>query len=395
MRGRAWADRVAAATGLTLYPTRMAVELRPPVGVDKGDAVAALVGRHAGRDVRRRRPRRPRRVRRARRSSARAARSTRWSGRGALAGGAGRARGDAPTSGSRDRPGSSACSPALATRRSRPPVVLSRGDAPAGARGRRDRRANGRPDARAPRCAARSRTRRARRRPSRVRVSSAAAVWLTSNGCTLHAVLAQQVVRAGLAREAQHRVALVEQRALHRDEVEPVADGVHEQHVGALQRRRPSAGSRRACRATTGSQSPVAQRSLTRAATCLDLAAVVAVLGERLRDGLSIATKLDLLPPRRACVVEQLVEREEARARCSSRARAGRCARCTAGRRPARRASRRRRRPASLRRPRAATARRARTWWRRRRRRRRCRARAGTAGTRAPSARCGTRRAPR
>ena len=55
--GRAWADRVAAASGLALYPTRMAVELRPPVGVDKGDAVAALVGRRAGRDVRRRRPR--------------------------------------------------------------------------------------------------------------------------------------------------------------------------------------------------------------------------------------------------------------------------------------------------------------------------------------------------
>jgi trehalose 6-phosphate phosphatase len=39
---RSWADRVAATSGLTLYPTRMAVELRPPVGVDKGSAVAAL-----------------------------------------------------------------------------------------------------------------------------------------------------------------------------------------------------------------------------------------------------------------------------------------------------------------------------------------------------------------
>ena len=43
--GRAWAERVAAESGLALYPTRMAVELRPPVGVDKGDAVAALAGR--------------------------------------------------------------------------------------------------------------------------------------------------------------------------------------------------------------------------------------------------------------------------------------------------------------------------------------------------------------
>jgi trehalose 6-phosphate phosphatase len=39
---RAWADRVAVASGLSLYPTRMAVELRPPVGVDKGTAVRAL-----------------------------------------------------------------------------------------------------------------------------------------------------------------------------------------------------------------------------------------------------------------------------------------------------------------------------------------------------------------
>jgi len=41
--GRDWADRVATESGLSLYPTRMAVELRPPVGVDKGEAVAALV----------------------------------------------------------------------------------------------------------------------------------------------------------------------------------------------------------------------------------------------------------------------------------------------------------------------------------------------------------------
>jgi trehalose 6-phosphate phosphatase len=42
--GRAWAHRVAAGSGLSLYPTRMAIELRPPVGVDKGSAVAALAG---------------------------------------------------------------------------------------------------------------------------------------------------------------------------------------------------------------------------------------------------------------------------------------------------------------------------------------------------------------
>jgi trehalose 6-phosphate phosphatase len=39
---RAWADRAAAAYGLALSPTRMAVELRPPLGVDKGDGLAAL-----------------------------------------------------------------------------------------------------------------------------------------------------------------------------------------------------------------------------------------------------------------------------------------------------------------------------------------------------------------
>jgi trehalose 6-phosphate phosphatase len=42
--GRDWADRVAAESGLVVYPTRMAAELRPPVGVDKGDGVASLVG---------------------------------------------------------------------------------------------------------------------------------------------------------------------------------------------------------------------------------------------------------------------------------------------------------------------------------------------------------------
>ena len=50
------------------------------------------------------------------------------------------------------------------------------------------------------------------------------------------------------------------------------------------------------------------------------------------RDGLSIATKLTRSAPR-GPRLEQLVEREEARARCSSRARAGRRGRCTAGRR--------------------------------------------------------------
>jgi trehalose 6-phosphate phosphatase len=43
-RARPWAERAAADRGLRLLPTRMAVELRPPVAVDKGVAVARLLG---------------------------------------------------------------------------------------------------------------------------------------------------------------------------------------------------------------------------------------------------------------------------------------------------------------------------------------------------------------
>lgn len=38
----AWASEAGARLGLTVYPTRMAVELRPPVPVDKGSAVEQL-----------------------------------------------------------------------------------------------------------------------------------------------------------------------------------------------------------------------------------------------------------------------------------------------------------------------------------------------------------------
>lgn len=41
-RARAWADAAAAAHGLQIYPTKMAVELRPPLPVDKGDGVELL-----------------------------------------------------------------------------------------------------------------------------------------------------------------------------------------------------------------------------------------------------------------------------------------------------------------------------------------------------------------
>ena len=47
----------------------------------------------------------------------------------------------------------------------------------------------------------------------------------------------QPLPGAGLGREREHRVALVHERALGRDEVEPVADRVHEQHVGPAQQR--------------------------------------------------------------------------------------------------------------------------------------------------------------
>jgi trehalose 6-phosphate phosphatase len=43
-RVRDWADAIVRDTGLIGLPTRRAVELRPPVGVDKGTAVAELAG---------------------------------------------------------------------------------------------------------------------------------------------------------------------------------------------------------------------------------------------------------------------------------------------------------------------------------------------------------------
>lgn len=41
-----WSDEAGARLGLTVYPTRMARELRPPVPVDKGTAVGALLDAH-------------------------------------------------------------------------------------------------------------------------------------------------------------------------------------------------------------------------------------------------------------------------------------------------------------------------------------------------------------
>jgi trehalose 6-phosphate phosphatase len=41
-RAGAWAVEAVAGTGLELHPARMAVEIRPPVPVDKGDVVEAL-----------------------------------------------------------------------------------------------------------------------------------------------------------------------------------------------------------------------------------------------------------------------------------------------------------------------------------------------------------------
>src|SRR5260370_30670702 len=40
-------DRIARRHGLTVYPTQMARELRPPVPADKGTAVEALLARAA------------------------------------------------------------------------------------------------------------------------------------------------------------------------------------------------------------------------------------------------------------------------------------------------------------------------------------------------------------
>ena len=95
------------------------------------------------------------------------------------------------------------------------------------------------------------------------RVCSAAAPCSMSYGWIGSAASCELVVRAGLGREAQHAVAAVDQRALLGDEVEPVLDRVHEQHVVAPKPATVRAKSSRVS-STIGCQSSVPQRSFTR-----------------------------------------------------------------------------------------------------------------------------------
>ena len=66
---------------------------------------------------------------------------------------------------------------------------------------------------------------------------SASACPSTSNGLTVDRPLAELLVRARVLGEDEHAVALVDERRLLRDEVEPVEDRVHEQDVELLVRR--------------------------------------------------------------------------------------------------------------------------------------------------------------
>ena len=238
--GRAWADRVAAETGLALYPTRMAVELRPPVGVDKGDAVAALVGPARVGDVRGRRPRRPRRVRRARPTAARRASSTRAvrvAVRSPEEPAELVARTDVGVAGPAGFVSLLAALAAPDDRVGPPTRRGSRQSAVRAGRARLTRSSSQRSAGCASADGAESdRTRRALVGVHRERGVERRGGLAHVEGVDAHAVVAEQVVRAGLAREAEHGVALVEQRAFHRDEVEAVAHRVHEQHVGPLQR---------------------------------------------------------------------------------------------------------------------------------------------------------------
>ena len=239
--GRAWADRIAAETGLALYPTRMAVELRPPVGVDKGDAVTALAGdsriaMFAGDDhgdlaafdalaALARRRELDAVVRVAVRSPEEPAELVARTDVGVAGpagfvsllvalGRAGAAGRDRPTA-DRSRHVAGRAGSARATRSS---SHRSAGWASAAVR---------RPIARAVRSSGVHRERGVERVRGLGHVER----------MDLHRVVAEQLEGAGLARQAEHGVALAQQRPLHRDEVEAVAHRVHEQDVGALQRR--------------------------------------------------------------------------------------------------------------------------------------------------------------
>ncbi len=138
---------------------------------------------------------------------------------------------------------------------------------------------------------------------------NAAAVWVTSKGCTGTAVLADEVVGAGLAREADDGLSLAQDRALHRHEVEPVADRVDEDHVGTLQR---GDRAREVVTAVEHDRVPVVARPTVvhLIGDRLDLGPVVPVLGERLAGRIEVGDEGDAAA-QVPVLGEELVEREE------------------------------------------------------------------------------------
>ena len=91
------------------------------------------------------------------------------------------------------------------------------------------------------RCRARAHARGSpRARSRRSPADSSSASWsasacpTTSNGLTVTAHSAELLAGAGVLGEDEHAVALVDERRLLRDQVHPVEDGVHEQHVVLL-----------------------------------------------------------------------------------------------------------------------------------------------------------------
>ena len=94
---------------------------------------------------------------------------------------------------------------------------------------------------------------------------SASACPSTSNGLTEIAQSPSSSCAPGVLREDEHAVALVHERRLLRDEVEPVVDRVDEQHVELLVRGDRLRRSRPAMRRSMGSQPSRWKRSLTRA----------------------------------------------------------------------------------------------------------------------------------
>ena len=121
----------------------------------------------------------------------------------------------------------------------------------------------------------------------------------------------QLVVRAGLGRQAQQAVAAVDGRAFLGDEVEPVADRVHEQHVVALHRRDRA---REVVALVEQDRRPVARRPAIVHARddLLDLVRVREVLGQALARRIQHRHEHDPAPQARTRLEQPVVGEEAA-----------------------------------------------------------------------------------